>query len=78
KNCIVLSKHKLLNILRGFIFHIAYGIFLAVAQFFLLKPNQYGLGTSTPIRSLSTAFDPSPKLICVNETGRNTSPSHNR
>ncbi|KIJ26323.1 hypothetical protein M422DRAFT_77023 [Sphaerobolus stellatus SS14] len=75
KNWIVLSKHKLLNILRCFIFPIAYGIFLAVAQLFLLKPNKYGLGTPAPIRSLSTAFDPSLKLVWADETGGNTSPS---
>ncbi|KIJ48856.1 hypothetical protein M422DRAFT_161958 [Sphaerobolus stellatus SS14] len=75
KNWIVLSKHKLLNILRCFIFPIAYGIFLAVAQLFLLKPNKYGLGTPAPIRSLSTAFDPSLKLVWADETGGHTSPS---
>ncbi|KIJ26319.1 hypothetical protein M422DRAFT_103632, partial [Sphaerobolus stellatus SS14] len=84
KNWIVLSKHKLvrpslctvqLNILRCFIFPIPYGIFLAVAQLFLLKPNKYGLGTPAPIRSLSAAFDPSLKLVWVDGTGGNTSPS---
>ncbi|KIJ48850.1 hypothetical protein M422DRAFT_104104, partial [Sphaerobolus stellatus SS14] len=72
---IVLSKHKLLNILRCFIFPIAYRIFLAVAQLFLLKPNKYGLGTPALIRSLSTAFDPSFTLVWADETGGNTSPS---
>ncbi|KIJ26321.1 hypothetical protein M422DRAFT_38279 [Sphaerobolus stellatus SS14] len=84
KNWIVLSKHKLvrpslcavqLNTLQCFIFPIAYGIFLAVAQLFFLKPNKYGFGTPAPIRSLSTAFDHSLKPVWVNGTGGNTSPS---
>lgn len=35
----MLSKHPFLNLLRCFILPVAYGIFLAIAQLFLNKPN---------------------------------------
>ncbi|KAF8590206.1 P-loop containing nucleoside triphosphate hydrolase protein [Ramaria rubella] len=75
KNWIVLSKHKLLNVLRCLVLPIAYGIFLAVAQVFLIKPNHYGLGTPTPILSLSDVFDPTLSLVWADGTSATTHPS---
>ncbi|KAH8835982.1 P-loop containing nucleoside triphosphate hydrolase protein [Flagelloscypha sp. PMI_526] len=75
KNWIILSKHPLLNFLRCFLLPVGYGIFLAVAQIFLLKPNNYGLGTPAPIQSLSDLFDGSIPLIWADGTTQKTSPS---
>ncbi|GJJ10065.1 hypothetical protein Clacol_004291 [Clathrus columnatus] len=73
KNWIVLSKHKLLNLARCLIAPFAYGIFLGVAQIFLVKPNHYGLGTPAPILSLKDAFDPSLSLIWADGTNLSSS-----
>lgn len=45
KNWIVVSKHAIftLSILRCFIFPIAFEVFLATAQAFLIKPKQHAL-----------------------------------
>ncbi|OCH92960.1 P-loop containing nucleoside triphosphate hydrolase protein [Obba rivulosa] len=75
KNWIVLSKHPWLNLLRCFILPIGYGIFLAVAQIFLNKPNNYGLGTSIPVPSLDSAFDGSLALIWADGTNGTGTPS---
>ncbi|KAI0789486.1 P-loop containing nucleoside triphosphate hydrolase protein [Abortiporus biennis] len=77
KNWIVLSKHPILNILRCFILPIAYGVFLAVAQIFLNKPNNFGLGTSTPIRELNDVFDGSLTLVWADATNGSAFPSPN-
>ncbi|KDQ62888.1 hypothetical protein JAAARDRAFT_168184 [Jaapia argillacea MUCL 33604] len=68
KNWIVLSKHPLLNLLRCFLAPVGYGIFLAVAQLFLIKPNNYGLGSPVPIRSLNDAYDGSMAFIWADGT----------
>ncbi|KZT22614.1 hypothetical protein NEOLEDRAFT_1071005 [Neolentinus lepideus HHB14362 ss-1] len=76
KNWIVMSKHPLLNILRCFLLPIGYGIFLAVAQTFLVKPNNYGIGSPVPIRSLTEAFDGSMALVWADGTsGSSHSPT---
>ncbi|OSD01210.1 P-loop containing nucleoside triphosphate hydrolase protein [Trametes coccinea BRFM310] len=76
KNWIVMSKHPWLNILRCFIMPVAYGIFLAVAQLFLNKPNNYGLGTAVPVFKLSDVYDGSLALIWADGTnGTGTNPS---
>ncbi|CAL1693884.1 unnamed protein product [Somion occarium] len=77
KNWIVLSKHPWLNILRCFILPVAYGIFLAVAQIFLNKPNNYGLGTAVPVRELRDVFDGSISLVWADGTNGTASPSPN-
>jgi len=56
---------------------IAYGIFLAVAQIFLTKHNNYGIGTPTPVRSLPNVFDGSIALIWADDTNGTASPSPN-
>ncbi|OBZ68485.1 ABC transporter A family member 2 [Grifola frondosa] len=75
KNWIVMSKHPWLNLLRCFVMPVAYGIFLAVAQIFLNKPNNYGLGTSVPVLRLSDVFDGSMPLIWADATNGTGTPS---
>ncbi|KAM5535265.1 hypothetical protein V8D89_011071 [Ganoderma adspersum] len=76
KNWIVMSKHPWLNVIRCFIMPIAYGIFLAVAQIFLNKPNNYGLGTSVPVPRLANVFDGSLALVWADGTnGTGSNPS---
>ncbi|KAG1886233.1 hypothetical protein F4604DRAFT_1675882 [Suillus subluteus] len=62
KNWIVLSKHSLLNILRCLLLPIGYGIFLAAAQTFLVKPNNSGLmepmALEHPLRNKSWRASP--------------------
>ncbi|KII94244.1 hypothetical protein PLICRDRAFT_132803 [Plicaturopsis crispa FD-325 SS-3] len=68
KNWIVLAKHPFLNLLRCFILPVAYGVFLAVAQTFLIKPNNYGIGSPVPVHTLKSQFDGSLSLIWTDET----------
>ncbi|EGN93723.1 hypothetical protein SERLA73DRAFT_97671 [Serpula lacrymans var. lacrymans S7.3] len=75
KNWIVLSKHPFLNVIRCFILPIAYGVFLAVAQTFLMKPNNYGIGSPIPIYSFKSEFDGSLTLIWTDATNGTGSPS---
>ncbi|KAI0756145.1 P-loop containing nucleoside triphosphate hydrolase protein [Daedaleopsis nitida] len=76
KNWIIMSKHPWLNILRCFVMPVAYGIFLAVAQLFLTKPNNYGLGTPVSIPPLTNVFDGSLALVWADGTnGTGTNPS---
>ncbi|KAF9260869.1 P-loop containing nucleoside triphosphate hydrolase protein [Marasmius fiardii PR-910] len=75
KNWIVLSKHPLLNILRCFVLPVAYGIFLAVAQVFLVKRNNNGLGTPAPVYDLHDQFDEKLALIWVDATNQSGSPT---
>ncbi|KAH8094651.1 P-loop containing nucleoside triphosphate hydrolase protein [Cristinia sonorae] len=75
KNWIVLSKHPFLNLLRCFLAPIAYGIFLAVAQLFLVKPNNYGLGTPVPVRNLTEVYDPSLAFVWVDATNETAFPA---
>ncbi|KZT02088.1 P-loop containing nucleoside triphosphate hydrolase protein [Laetiporus sulphureus 93-53] len=75
KNWIVLSKHPWLNVLRCIILPIAYGIFLAVAQLFLVKPNNYGLGTAITVPRLADQYDGSLALVWADGTDGSGSPS---
>ncbi|KAL0951946.1 hypothetical protein HGRIS_008597 [Hohenbuehelia grisea] len=75
KNWIVLSKHPFLNLLRCFILPVAYGVFLAVAQLFLVKPNNNGLGTAIPVPSLYDHYDGSSALVWADGTNGTSSPS---
>ncbi|EIN14277.1 hypothetical protein PUNSTDRAFT_96008 [Punctularia strigosozonata HHB-11173 SS5] len=75
KNWIVLSKHSWLNLVRCFILPIGYGIFLAVAQIFLSRPNNYGIGEPTPIRDLRRAYSGSTPLWWADGTNGTASPS---
>ncbi|KAF8555139.1 P-loop containing nucleoside triphosphate hydrolase protein, partial [Imleria badia] len=75
KNWIVLSKHKLLNLLRCVLLPICYGGFLAIAQTFLKKPNNYGMGTPVPIYNFTTQFDGSLALIWADGTNGTGNPS---
>ncbi|THH18622.1 hypothetical protein EW146_g2403 [Bondarzewia mesenterica] len=72
KNWIVLAKHPWLNILRCFVLPIAYGIFLAVAQVFLNRPNSYGVGSFIPVYNLSQTFDGSLTLVWADGTNGTT------
>ncbi|CCL98836.1 uncharacterized protein FIBRA_00841 [Fibroporia radiculosa] len=75
KNWIVLSKHPWLNVLRCVLLPIGYGIFLAVAQLFLVKPNNYGLGTAIAVPSLIDEYDGSMALVWADGTDGTGSPS---
>ncbi|KAI0778957.1 P-loop containing nucleoside triphosphate hydrolase protein [Trametes elegans] len=76
KNWIVMSKHPWLNVLRCFIMPVAYGIFLAVAQLFLTKPNNYGLGTPIPVPRLQDEYDGSLAFYWADGTnGTGSNPS---
>ncbi|KAJ7508422.1 hypothetical protein B0H11DRAFT_2304369 [Mycena galericulata] len=75
KNWIVLSKHSFLNVLRCFIFPVAYGVFLAVAKDFLLKPNNYGIGNPIPVFSLQQQFQDAGTLVWADATDGNSQPS---
>ncbi|KAI0042590.1 P-loop containing nucleoside triphosphate hydrolase protein [Auriscalpium vulgare] len=75
KNAIVLSKYSLLNILRCFILPVAYGIFLAVAQVFLNKPSNFGIGAPIPVFDLVNKFDGSLSLVWADGTDGAGSPS---
>ncbi|CAK5265997.1 unnamed protein product [Mycena citricolor] len=75
KNWIVLWKHPFLNVLRCFLFPVAYGIFLAVAKQFLLKPNNYGLGTLTPVYTLESRFVNAGTLVWADATDGTAQPS---
>ncbi|KZT03358.1 uncharacterized protein LAESUDRAFT_738258 [Laetiporus sulphureus 93-53] len=74
KNWMVLSKHPWLNILQCFILPIAYGIFLAVAQLFLVKPNNYSLGTTITIPCLADHYDGSLALVWADGMNGSGSP----
>ncbi|KAJ7083358.1 hypothetical protein B0H15DRAFT_422992 [Mycena belliarum] len=75
KNWIVLSKHPFLNLLRCFIFPVAYGIFLAVAKQFLLKPNNYGIGNPIPVFPLQQQFNDVGTLVWADATDGTGQPS---
>ncbi|RPD82722.1 P-loop containing nucleoside triphosphate hydrolase protein [Lentinus tigrinus ALCF2SS1-7] len=76
KNWIVMSKHPWLNILRCFVMPVAYGIFLAVAQLFLNKPNNYGLGTAVSVPRLADVYDGSLAFVWADGTnGTGSNPS---
>ncbi|KAI0947262.1 hypothetical protein AcV7_009727 [Taiwanofungus camphoratus] len=75
KNWIVLSKHSWLNIVRCLLLPIGYSIFLAAAQTFLDKPNNYGIGTAIPVPSLVNKFDGTLTLVWADATNGTGSPS---
>ncbi|KAH9934058.1 P-loop containing nucleoside triphosphate hydrolase protein [Epithele typhae] len=75
KNWIVMSKHPWLNTLRCFIMPVAYGIFLAVAQLFLNKPNNFGLGTAIAVPRLADVYDGKLALLWADGTNGTGSPS---
>ncbi|KAF8079136.1 hypothetical protein FPV67DRAFT_1467643 [Lyophyllum atratum] len=75
KNWIVLSKHSFLNILRCFLLPVGYGIFLAVAQIFLNKPNKFGIGEPISVFSLQEQFDGGSTLIWADGTDGRSIPS---
>ncbi|KAJ7606783.1 hypothetical protein FB45DRAFT_847352 [Roridomyces roridus] len=76
KNWIVLSKHPFLNLLRCFIAPVAYGVFLAVAKTFLLKPNNYGIGNPVPGCTLfSSKFHDLGTLVWADATDGSSNPS---
>ncbi|KAL5533846.1 hypothetical protein ACEPAG_306 [Sanghuangporus baumii] len=75
KNWIVLSKHPFGNLLSCFAMPIGYGVFLAVAQLFLDRPNNYGLGQPAAIRPLNDNIDTSLSLYWVDGTNGSGTPS---
>ncbi|PCH34380.1 nucleoside triphosphate hydrolase protein [Wolfiporia cocos MD-104 SS10] len=75
KNWIVLAKHPWLNVIRCLLLPIGYGIFLAVAQDFLIKPNNYGLGTAIATPRLIDEYDGSMALVWADATDGTGNPS---
>lgn len=75
KNWVVLSKHSLLNILRCLLLPIGYGAFLAVAQKFLVKPNNYGFGSPISVYNFRDRFDGSLALVWADGTNGAGTPS---
>ncbi|TDL26396.1 P-loop containing nucleoside triphosphate hydrolase protein [Rickenella mellea] len=75
KNWIVLSKHPVINSLRCFIIPIAWGAFVAYAETFLVKPNNYGIGNPVQVHALADNIDGSMSLVWADGTAGNTSPT---
>ncbi|KAK0209024.1 hypothetical protein DFS33DRAFT_1372220 [Desarmillaria ectypa] len=75
KNWIVLFKHPFLNFLRCFALPIGFGIFLAVAQLFLTKPSNFGIGNPISIYSLTQALKPGYALLWADGTDGTSDPS---
>ncbi|KAF8640810.1 hypothetical protein AX17_000459 [Amanita inopinata Kibby_2008] len=75
KNWIVLSRHPFLNVLRCFILPVAYGAFLATAQLFLNKPNNFGIGQPIPVYTLQSQLNDSLALIWADATDGTSSPT---
>ncbi|KDR85831.1 hypothetical protein GALMADRAFT_234928 [Galerina marginata CBS 339.88] len=75
KNWIVLSKHAFWSILRCFILPIAYGAFLATAQVFLNRLNNYGIGEPVLIKDLQTQFNAKTALIWADGTDGTSNPT---
>ncbi|KAF9235156.1 hypothetical protein BU15DRAFT_78327 [Melanogaster broomeanus] len=57
KNWIILYKHKFANLVSCLFAPIGFGVFLALAQTFLSKPNNYGMGTPAPVYNFTTQYD---------------------
>lgn len=68
KNWISLWQKPILNICRSFILPVVYGAFLAYAQLFLNKLNEYGIGSATSIYPLHQQYDPSLSLVWADNT----------
>ncbi|KAK0481451.1 hypothetical protein IW261DRAFT_1075379 [Armillaria novae-zelandiae] len=75
KNWIVLLKHPFLNFLRCFALPIGFGVFLAVAQLFLIKPSNFGIGDPVSILSLTQALEPDFALLWADGTDGTSDPS---
>ncbi|TFK24250.1 nod factor export ATP-binding protein I [Coprinopsis marcescibilis] len=75
KNWVVVAKYPILNIFRCFILPVAYGIFLAIAQIFLSKLNNYGIGDPVPIHSLQSQFDGSLHFVWTDGTTGTSNPT---
>ncbi|KAJ7083357.1 hypothetical protein B0H15DRAFT_911901 [Mycena belliarum] len=75
KHWIVLSKHPFLNVLRSFVFPVAFGIFLAVAKQFLSRPDDYGIGSPIPVFPLHQQFTDARTLVWADATDGNGQPS---
>ncbi|KAF9022600.1 P-loop containing nucleoside triphosphate hydrolase protein [Hymenopellis radicata] len=73
KNSVVLFRHPLLNAVRCFLLPVGYGIFLSLAQTFLSRPNNNGLGDSIPIYDLQATFTGQARLIWTDATNDSTS-----
>ncbi|KIM45099.1 hypothetical protein M413DRAFT_65825 [Hebeloma cylindrosporum] len=75
KNWLVLSKHSFLTVIRCFILPVLYGAFLATAQLFLNRLNNYGIGAPIPISPLQRNFDGRTTLVWADGTDGTSSPS---
>ncbi|KAK7049037.1 hypothetical protein R3P38DRAFT_3307634 [Favolaschia claudopus] len=64
-----------LNFFCCFLFPVAYGVFLAVAKRFLIKPNNYGIGDPVPIHSLQQQFQRAETLVWADATDGTSQPS---
>ncbi|PPR02359.1 hypothetical protein CVT24_011703 [Panaeolus cyanescens] len=75
KNWIVLAKRPVISILRAFLLPVLYGAFLATAQVFLNRLNNYGLGSPVSIYSLQNQFDATTTLIWADGTNGSSNPT---
>lgn len=75
KNWIVLLKHPFLNFLRCFALPIGFGVFLAVAQLFLTKPSNFGIGSPISVFSLTEVLEPDFALLWADGTDGTSVPS---
>ncbi|KIM34443.1 hypothetical protein M408DRAFT_60324 [Serendipita vermifera MAFF 305830] len=75
KNLIVLSRHWILNLLRCLILPIGFGIFLATAQLFLIRPNNLGTGAPTAISSLESVYQSGYHFYWVDATNGSSTPT---
>ncbi|KAG5653903.1 hypothetical protein H0H81_009495 [Sphagnurus paluster] len=81
KNWIVLSQHSFvrhiirISVLRCFLLPVAYAAFLAAAQIFLNKLNNYGIGEPIPVFSLKDQFNGKSTLVWADGTDGTSVPS---
>ncbi|KAG8772781.1 hypothetical protein FRC16_005555, partial [Serendipita sp. 398] len=75
KNWIVLSQHWFLNLLRCLVLPIGFGVFLATAQLFLIKPDNLGIGPPGPIHSLAEQFQSEYHFYWVDSTNGSATPA---
>ncbi|EHL02294.1 putative Retinal-specific ATP-binding cassette transporter [Glarea lozoyensis 74030] len=54
---IALHRHTISTVVRAFLLPIAFVIFLSYARNLFIPPSSYGIGTSTPIRTLAEGLD---------------------
>ncbi|KAF5332545.1 hypothetical protein D9611_005149 [Ephemerocybe angulata] len=75
KNWIGLWKRPFMTILRCFLAPVIFAAFLAWAQLFLNKLNNYGIGQPVPVHALNEQFDPSLSIFWSDDTNGSSKPT---